>query len=394
MSIGRRPPVASPVPFRGFGLGLGTALVPARRRRAEAAIHAWLQERFAARAAVLLSSGTAALTEALTLAIEATGRRRVALPAYGCFDLATACDGAGVEVVLYDLDPATLGPAWDSLARAVDQRTAAVVLVHLFGVPVDVARVQATAHPAGALVIEDAAQGIGGSIGGRPLGGHGDFSVLSFGRGKGLTAGGGGALLAHQPGLADRLAAARAPAGGRGLAGLAVSLAQWSLGRPGWYWLPSSLPFLGLGETPYHPPAPTMTLSAAGHGLLSSAITVEPQASEHRRAIAAELRASLAGCAEIMLPAVTAGGVAGYLRFPVLASPALSSRLRAGRVRDEGILPGYPQALCDLPGFRERQVSGFGDYAGARSLAAGLFTLPTHRWTRVGRVAVLVCRSR
>ena len=49
----------------------------------------------------------------------------------------------------------------------------------------------------GLAVVEDAAQGLGATWRGRPLGSFGDVSVLSFGRGKGWTGGVGGALLAE-----------------------------------------------------------------------------------------------------------------------------------------------------------------------------------------------------
>ncbi|MBK9692583.1 MAG: hypothetical protein IPO73_12990 [Gemmatimonadetes bacterium] len=224
------------------------------------------------------------------------------------------------------------------------------------------------------------------------MGSHGDLAILSFGRGKGLTAGGGGALLCHAEWLAARVVAAGRDLvrGGSGLKGLAISLLQWGLGRPGWYWLPTGLRFLGLGETPYHVPSPPRGLSAAGHGLLSAAIVVEPLASDVRRVTAAALRSALAGGAEFGIPDVPAGGTAGYLRFPVVARPPLAERLRGSDAREEGIMPGYPLSLSDLPGFRERVLTGFGEYSGAKSLVGGLFTLPTHRWARTARLARVV----
>ena len=135
---------------------------------------------------LLLDSGTSALTLALRAArrgAEAAGRvPLVALPAYGCFDLATAAVGADVRIVLYDLDPATLGPDWPSLERALAHRPAAVVAAHLHGVPVDVAHVARLAAEVDAVVIDDAAQGVGASIAGRPLGSFGSLGILSFGR--------------------------------------------------------------------------------------------------------------------------------------------------------------------------------------------------------------------
>src|SRR5205085_6679 len=108
----------------------------------------------------------------------------------------------------------------------------------------------------GATVIEDAAQGAGGSLRGRRLGSLGELAVVSFGRGKGLCASGGGALLTSRENDEDRLAAnlgdVERSAPQRGWSGLAKGAIQWALGRPSVYALPSMLPWLHLGEMVYH----------------------------------------------------------------------------------------------------------------------------------------------
>ena len=43
-----------------------------------------------------------------------------------------------------------------------------------------------------------------------------------------------------------------------------------------------------------------------------------------------------------------------------------------------GVMPGYPAALCDLPGFGERVVNRADGFPGARSLAERLVTAPVH----------------
>src|SRR4029434_8607789 len=111
--------------------------------------------------------------------------------AYCCYDLATAADGAGADVLLYDLHPLTLGPDWRSFERTLARGATAAVVAHLYGHPVDLRQAQALADSAGSILIEDAAQGVGARYDGRPLGSFGGMSLLSFGRGKGLTGGGG-----------------------------------------------------------------------------------------------------------------------------------------------------------------------------------------------------------
>ena len=146
---------------------------------------------------LLTDSGTSALT--LAIQLSAGGKPVVAMPAYACYDLATAADGANADVVLYDVNPRTLAPEPASLARALARRPTAVVAVHLYGIPVNMSAWEAAADSNGALLIEDAAQAIGANLGGKPLGGFGPLAVLSFGRGKGLSGGSGGALLANEP---------------------------------------------------------------------------------------------------------------------------------------------------------------------------------------------------
>ncbi len=96
--------------------------------------------------------------------------RPVAFPAYACYDLASAALGAGTRVLLYDLDTETLGPDWPSLERSLEAGATAVVVVHLFGIPVDMDRVGQMARAHGAAVIEDAAQAVGAAWRGRPAG--------------------------------------------------------------------------------------------------------------------------------------------------------------------------------------------------------------------------------
>ncbi|MDQ2669707.1 MAG: DegT/DnrJ/EryC1/StrS family aminotransferase, partial [Gemmatimonadota bacterium] len=153
-----------------------------------------VRDRLGAVEACLTDSGTTALGLAL-LAAKRLRSIPVALPAWSCFDVATAADAADVPVVLYDLDPLTLGPNFVSLERALDRGAKSVVVAHHYGVPVDVARAARLAAQHRALLIEDAAQGVGIRFGDQAAGSVGSLGVLSFGRGKGRTGGGGGALV-------------------------------------------------------------------------------------------------------------------------------------------------------------------------------------------------------
>ena len=158
-------------------------------------LRAFLAERYLADEVVLVDSGTHALELAIRTAHAAIANRSsgsvppltVALPAYSCYDLATAVIGANAQVELYDVNPQTLGPETRSFEAALGAGATVAVVAPLYGVPVDWDACSAVAARFGAVLIEDAAQGQGASWRGVPLGGVGGLSVLSFGRGKGWT---------------------------------------------------------------------------------------------------------------------------------------------------------------------------------------------------------------
>lgn len=166
------------------------------------------------RHAILTGSGTAALK----LACELTSRERprVIVPALTCVNVTNAAIYAGREPVLADvkLEDATIDPDHVDALLGCDRRIGAVIAVHLYGHRADMAALAAVTRRHGALLIEDAAQALGGSDpDGRPFGAGGDVAVFSFGHTKILDAGGGGALLLDNPDWwrQSRDAAARLP---------------------------------------------------------------------------------------------------------------------------------------------------------------------------------------
>lgn len=343
-----------------------------------ATVNQRIADQFAASAVALTDSGTSALALALRLAAARRPGRPVLLPAWGCYDLATAADAADLPVAFYDLEPGTLGPRWESLERALLLEPAAAVAAHFFGVPVDWPRFARLTAAAGAFPIEDAAQGAGGSVSGRPLGSSGDLAVLSFGRGKGVTGGKGGALLAHGETWLSALPTLGLPGRRGSVRDLVVLLAQWLLTRPGLYGLPAGLPWLGLGQTVYNPPYPAEGLTALAAGVLTVTMTLAPAEAAARRKHADILLKQLerVACGLVTPPP---GTQAGWLRMPVRLTGRDNSRVSADPLaRSLGIYQGYPLVLGDLPGFGRRVVAAEVPMPGARELARTLVTLPTH----------------
>jgi len=153
------------------------------------------------RGAVLLSSGTMALTLSLR-AIGVTPSERVALPSYACAALLHAVLAVPALPLVCDIDPETLALSIEDLERRARRAVAAAILVHPFGVPVHVEPFKAR----GIRIVEDCAQSIGAAIAGRPVGSRGDAAVFSFAPTKPLTCGGpGGGVAASSSSLLARV---------------------------------------------------------------------------------------------------------------------------------------------------------------------------------------------
>lgn len=360
-------PAYSPITAGGLLQGFQGLI---RNRSALKGMERWVSARLNATEVLLTDSGTTALS----LAIKAVGSP-VALPAYGCFDLATAVDGAGQSVLLYDVDPATLSPNPLSLHAALNAGATAAVAVHFYGIPFSLVPGRVPVP-----LIEDAAQASGGSIGGTPLGAIGTLSVLSFGRGKGLTGGGGGALVATDELGKDllRKVSALLKPGAAGAGSWARSVGQWFLARPALYRIPASLPFLGLGETPYHPPHPPAGMAATSAGMIVSSMRTYQEEVARRQANARRLLETARSVDGLQTIAEPGEASSSYLRLPLLASDAVRAAALLPSARRLGIMPGYPIPLSQLPGFERRIANSSEAMPGAELLARRLITFPVH----------------
>jgi dTDP-4-amino-4,6-dideoxygalactose transaminase len=364
------PPVYSPLPYSA----LLRAVMQAPARDGRDALRLVLRELYGAAQVDLFASGTHALTAAIRAALARSGNTVwVALPAFACFDVVTAAVGAHARIIFYDVDPDTLGPDWDSLDAALTAGARIIVAAPLYGVPIYWSRLERLARTRDAIIIEDAAQSAGAMWQDRRLGSLGPLSVLSFGRGKGWTGCGGGALLSR-----GEFAVDVAPSAGvrAEVSTAASAFAQWLLAHPGVYGIPARLPFLHLGETRYRTPTPETCMARTSARLaLATRMAAEAEA-EARKSIAAELHQHLVTNAGLRLVTPVDGAQPGFLRYPVRVSPATRNYLEA-HARTLGVMPGYPQPLNTLPA-----VAGSAQVAtavtGAQALAAELVTLPTH----------------
>ncbi len=139
------------------------------------------------RAAGITCSGTASLIVTLEALKRRSRRRAVVIPAYTCPLVPLAVAHVGLRVTVCDVSPGRFDFDADGLARACDADTLAVIPTHLAGLVADLEPVIEIAERAGALVVEDAAQALGATWRGRPVGTVGQVGCYSLSRGKGLT---------------------------------------------------------------------------------------------------------------------------------------------------------------------------------------------------------------
>ena len=373
------PPVHSPL----SAAALARAVRTASGGSAPDALSRYLCERFAATDATLFDSGTHALTAAIRAARQVAGANApVALPAFTCYDVATAAVGADAAVLLYDIDPDTLGPDWTSFGAALESGAGVAVIAPMYGYPVDWSRAREAAARHGTFLIEDAAQAAGAEWNGTPVGSLGDLSVLSFGRGKGWTGAGGGAVLTRGTTCVE--VPAPAPALGQARV-LALAGAQLVLSHPLAYGIPARAPFLHLGETRYHPPSEAAAISPLSAALVLETADAAIHEARQRRVRATVLEQSVHQGGAIERIETVPNGAPGFLRFPLRMRDGAARAAFLNRGRRHGVSGTYPTPLTALQPLQERLIRPAARFSGAETLARELITLPLHEHSRRGQ---------
>ncbi|HSL20174.1 MAG TPA: DegT/DnrJ/EryC1/StrS family aminotransferase [Vicinamibacterales bacterium] len=373
MRIGRTvPPAAAPLCWRALWHGLAGAFAGGRAIRAR---EDEIRRQFDVGHVFLVSSGSAALALALMALKSLSARSQVVIPAYTCFSVPAAVLKAGLRPVLCDIDPDTFDFDHALLERTITQDTLCVVTHHLFGVPSDVERTKALCRPNRIFVVEDAAQAMGIEARGGKLGTLGDLGVFSFGRGKNVTCGSGGALITRSSEIAAAIRRRWMNVPAARLRDVARDVAQLALMtvfiRPRLYWVPASLTFLRLGETTFPSDVPVRRMAGITAGLLRGWRERLLRSNQARRETATYFHRRLP---------VPAAAPHPYLRMPLLASsPGEKDKLCSlSRARGLGLSAAYPTPVSDIPqirsAFRGQQ------FPSARRVAENLLTLPTHHW--------------
>jgi perosamine synthetase len=152
-----------------------------------------LAERVGSPYVAAVSSGTAGLHLSMRLAGIGPGDEVVTTP----FSFVASANCAlyeGATPVFADIDPQTLNLDPATVEAAITPRTKAILLVHIFGYPAELAELEAVAERHGLAIVEDACEALGSEYRGRPVGSSGHPAVFAFYPNKQITTGEGGAV--------------------------------------------------------------------------------------------------------------------------------------------------------------------------------------------------------
>ena len=152
---------------------------------------------------IAVSNGTAALE----VAVQALGIKEgdeVIMPTFTIISCAMAVTKAGAVPVLIDSDLYTWNMKVEEIEAKITFRTKAIMIVHLYGLPVEVDKILELAKKYNLKVIEDAAEMQGQTYNGKPCGSFGDISTFSFYSNKHITTGEGGMVVTNDEELAER----------------------------------------------------------------------------------------------------------------------------------------------------------------------------------------------
>lgn len=153
---------------------------------------------------VAVSNGSDALDLAFKV-LDLEPGDEVILPSFAIISCLAPILRMGLIPVFVDVDPRTWNLDVSRLEGAVSKRTKAILVVHTYGLSVDMDPVIEFAAEHGLKVIEDAAEVHGLFYKGRPCGSIGDISTFSFYANKNVTTGEGGMVLTDDPSLAERV---------------------------------------------------------------------------------------------------------------------------------------------------------------------------------------------
>lgn len=152
---------------------------------------------------IAVCNGTAALDTAID-ALDLNPGDEVIMPAFTIISCAIPLVKRGIRPVLVDAALDTWNMDVSQIEDKITENTKAIMVVHIYGLPVDMDPVLELAEQYHLKIIEDAAEAHGLVYKGRPCGSFGDISIMSFYPNKHVTSGEGGMVFTNDTTLARR----------------------------------------------------------------------------------------------------------------------------------------------------------------------------------------------
>lgn len=150
---------------------------------------------------IAVANGSLALDAAM-VALGLEQGSEVIMPSFTIISCAAAIVRSGCVPVVVDADPLTWNMDINQIESCITDRTRAIMVVHIFGLPCDMGAILDIAKRHNLKVIEDAAEAHGQVCHGRPCGSFGDLSIFSFYPNKHVTTGEGGMIVTDNDDLA------------------------------------------------------------------------------------------------------------------------------------------------------------------------------------------------
>lgn len=166
------------------------------------------EEEFAKYCGVNYASGCTSGTSALHLALLAADIKpgdEVIVPDFTMISTAAAVKYVGATPVFVDATSDTFNINANRIADKVTKNTKAIIVVHAFGVPCDMVKINIIAKLYNLIIIEDAAEAHGATYDGKKVGSLGDIACFSFYGNKMITTGEGGMVVTNNKTFIDKV---------------------------------------------------------------------------------------------------------------------------------------------------------------------------------------------
>jgi perosamine synthetase len=411
MHIGRSlPPAASPIYFQDIISGLqGLYHGQSELERFETE----LKDYFNVKYCFLVSSGKAALTIILQSLKEIyPDRNQVIIPAFTCYSVPSSIVRAGLKVKLCDIGDNTLDFDLNQLQqimsscslnqvsndynkkrlryngektnsnRSTLELPLCIIPTDLFGVPAKISELRESMKDSDIVILEDAAQALGGSWQGERLGTLGDISFFSLGRGKSLSTIEGGIIVTNRDDIGSKIELRMKTIPHYSFIDMMIllfkSIFLAFFQRPSLFWLPKSLPFLRIGETIYDPAFKMQKMSAFQAGLAKNWQKKIRDFKKYRSKNSRYWMTILKDKKKLVPINLKARHLPDIIRFPLkVCDPEIRAMiLRESDRLGLGIMPAYPDTINCI---KALSADFYGlEFPAAKECVRKLITLPLH----------------